>query len=104
MHTDFQSPDLAIQNPRTLNFQFCPVSGEFTGQRLDTIDPRFKDYKLEDLDFRNDPHLLSKAKKNTKGKELVEKTFEFKKVEEELRSLEEKVEINQQTGFAGISG
>jgi hypothetical protein len=93
MHTSFQSPDLSLHNTRTLNFQFCLLSGEFTGQRLDTIDPRFKDYKLEDLDYRNDPHLLSKGKKNARGKVTTEKGFEFANVKEELEGLEEKNEI-----------
>jgi hypothetical protein len=39
---------------------------------------------LEDLDFRNNPHLLSKSRKNAKGKENAEKTFEFEKIKEEL--------------------
>ena len=63
LKSSFTLPSFKIVNNRTVNSTFDVLTGEFLSQKEDLIDVRFKEYHVEDLEERNDPHLLSTKKK-----------------------------------------
>lgn len=88
-------------NNRTINSKFNVLTGEFISQKEDMIHPKFKDYRVEDLDERNDPHLLSKKKTKKEPKSM--ETKDIDSILADVAKLESTISIESMPGLAALS-